>query len=90
MTPSRFLGPGAKNTADLSYKYKQFLGSPDRQHKDNKSVTRHLAQASEKKKERLRYADPYDQPIYDAAVALYCRRFRVQRLGTPRFGPCAT
>ena len=36
------------------------------------------------------YADPYDQPIYDAAVALYCRRFRVQRLGTPRFGPCAT
>lgn len=65
MTPSRFLGPEAVNAADLSFKYKQFLGSPSRPH-DNKSVTRHLAQASEKKKERLRYADPFDHSFnYD-------------------------
>lgn len=66
MTPSRFLGPGAKNIADLSFKYKQFLGSPSQQPYDNKSVTRHLAQASEKKKERMRYADPFDHSFnYD-------------------------
>jgi hypothetical protein len=69
MTPSLFMGPGAKNVADLSFKYKSFLGSPSKQPYDNKTVTRHLAQASEKKKERLKYADPFDHSFN------YTRRF---------------
>ena len=35
--------------ADLSFKYKSFLDSPNRGPMDNKTVTRHLAQASAKK-----------------------------------------
>ena len=47
--PPRNLGPMGRNVADLSYKYKDFMTSPGA-HIDNKTVTRHLAQASVKKK----------------------------------------
>lgn len=66
MTPFRNMGPDAKNVADLSFKYKSFLDSPNRKPIDNKTVTRHLAQASAKKQERMKYADPFDHSFnYD-------------------------